>query len=237
MVCQAANGPVMTEISQLDGGNRLNEARAVFLHSTKAMVLLSAFLGAVLILNGKAIITMWVGPQFLASYSLLVILTVGYIVAFGQEPCRLVIFSQGRYHRALAWWTLAEGLTNVLLSIYLVKRYGLVGIALGTTVPYILVKLLVHPWYALRSIGLPLRTYLRRALLRPVAAAALFFVLFIPLGAHFNQRDAFSLIQAIAGQTAIFGVLAYAIALDGPERRCIQTYTKQLSRAVRLSGA
>jgi hypothetical protein len=202
------------------------------LRATKGMTLLSAFCGFILILNARTIVTLWVGAGFSSCYPVVLILGIGYIIGLAQEPCRLLVFAQARHHRALAWWTCVEGVTMVMLSIGLAKAYGLAGVALGAMAPFVLIKLSVHPWYALRSVGLGLQEYLIRGLLRPALTVALFLGLCLYKGGESEPR-AVGLVWNLAWQTALFFCLSYLVALSGAERRLVKTWVQKRARAFR----
>ena len=64
---------------------------------------------------------------------------------------------------------------NITISIALIKRLGIVGVAIGTAVPHILLAVVVLPAYGARQVGMPLLDYFIEGYFRPVIAA-LFFV-------------------------------------------------------------
>jgi O-antigen/teichoic acid export membrane protein len=210
MIAQSANGPVMSQMSEFDGARRQDEVRQVLLRSTRGMTLLSLFLSLVLILDGRLLIRCWVGNAFLASYPILVILTLGSLVVCSMEPCRLVVFAQARYHRALGWWSLAEGAASVAMAVLLAGPMGLAGVALGLSIPAVLVRALVQPRYALRSCALSAVTFLGRGLLGPVAAATAFTGVCLLVGQP-GTASLTVLAATFAWQGALFAVFAYVL--------------------------
>jgi len=58
----------------------------------------------------------------------------------------------------------------VLLSVLLVPRIGIVGSALGTLIPQLIMTLFVGPWYVRRELGIPLRTFWLNTHVRPLVA-------------------------------------------------------------------
>ena len=79
-------------------------------------------------------------------------------------------------HRGLVPVFLIEALTNLLLCIVLIKRFGIVGVAWGIAVPRLFVSLIVAPWYAHRAVGVGIWNFWRRVWLLP-------FVAFVPFAA------------------------------------------------------
>jgi O-antigen/teichoic acid export membrane protein len=76
-------------------------------------------------------------------------------------------------HRFLALSTVIEGVVNLTLSILLARRYGIVGVALGTTIPMLITRTFVQPVYVCHVAGIAISEYLRRVArtLASVAAA------------------------------------------------------------------
>jgi O-antigen/teichoic acid export membrane protein len=119
---------------------------------------------------GDQFLTLWVGAQFLPSYSTLVVLTMGVLAIAIQGPASQILLALER-HRLMAVLAGAEAVFNLGLSILLGRRYGIVGVALGTTIPTTVVGFGVLLPYTCRRAGVPYVSLLRR-LLPPFAIAA-----------------------------------------------------------------
>src|SRR4030042_3741117 len=70
----------------MDGENKVNQLRELFLRSLSVSSFLSIGLGSLLILFGKYFIRLWVGDVFLGATPILVILTGCYSIALAQTP-------------------------------------------------------------------------------------------------------------------------------------------------------
>ncbi|MFB3818852.1 MAG: polysaccharide biosynthesis C-terminal domain-containing protein [Candidatus Methylomirabilales bacterium] len=93
-------------------------------------------------------------------------------VSVAQTPAGYVLMLKGR-HRQLAGIALAGSLTNIALSLVLVRPLGIVGVALGTALPALLTDAGLFVPLACRLVGLPVRRLLRESVL-PAAVPALF---------------------------------------------------------------
>lgn len=218
-IISAAGGPLLGRMSEMDGRADQRQLRQCFLQSTKYLTLASTLCGGLLLLDGRTLIRVWIGPRYLASYSLLAVLTVGYIAACAQLPSQLVVFALAR-HRFLAVLTIVEGMANLLLSIAWAHRWGLLGVALGTTVPLLAAKLLVQPWYALWVMKLAPGVYLREAVVRPVAVAGMFMA-----ACWFFLRPGpgvLDLVTVGAAQVMLFALLTWSLAFGRGERQVIK---------------
>ena len=213
----AAIGPLMPRFSALDGQHRQRELQELFIFSTKLTALLSVFAGSILLLNGRVLLHLWVGDRFLSSFALLAVLTVGYIISLAQEPSTSLLIARGK-HRPLGVYSTVEGLLNLGLSIYWALRYGLIGVALGTAVPMLIIRTLIQPWFALRAVGISYREYFVKALARPVLVWSLFVGLSIALGRAIGGLNLHEFVLSVSIQSAIFGLLAYFVGLTRFER-------------------
>ena len=97
-------------------------------------------------------------------------LTTELLVQNTTESLTLILVGMAK-HKILAYVTLAEGVTNLLLSVLLVRRIGLIGVAWGTVIPHIISTAIIIPLYTLSILKMTWSDYVVRGFLRPVAAA------------------------------------------------------------------
>jgi len=71
-------------------------------------------------------------------------------------------------NRILALAVLLEGTTNLILSIVLVRRFGILGDAVGTALPLLCTTLFFLPRHTCRILGVRMWTYVREAFLLPL---------------------------------------------------------------------
>src|SRR5205085_8711262 len=113
---------------------------------------------AILIFFGRELIGLWVGPKFEASYPILVILCVPMSLYVSQFGSTRMLYGVGR-HKALAKILFAEGAANLLLSLVLAPRFGIVGVAWGTAIPLAVTSLVLLPMLSCRAMGSSLTRY------------------------------------------------------------------------------
>jgi O-antigen/teichoic acid export membrane protein len=213
--------PLLPRMSQLDGQGRNNEIRELFLQMTRLSALTSLAIGSMIILHGRSVLLLWVGSRYVSSYPILVLLTVGAIASTAQFGTLQTLMAKGS-HRAYGIWTISEGLVNLVLSVVWARQYGIVGVALGTAVPLLTVKLTIQPWYVTRLLDLSLREYFAKALARPLAFGALFITLCgVTTGFQADGRI-WHLFGAVAWQSILLLILAYVIALNGLDRQMLR---------------
>jgi O-antigen/teichoic acid export membrane protein len=215
------HGPVLSAMSELDGAGRRDELRALFLRTSRYTYLLSGLMASLLLANGRALLYLWLRSSSLnldLTFQVLVILTICYAANQAQLPSWSVIYARAR-HRLLAWLTLGEGVVNLALSVYWGRKYGLVGIALGTTVPAVIHHLFIIPAYALRVVGIPARRYIRAV--APPVVVGLTFAGLCRWDIVTQSLPLAWLAVRIACHCIAFAALSCLIALTAHERQTV----------------
>jgi O-antigen/teichoic acid export membrane protein len=230
--------PMLPVMSELDGLQRHGELQRFFLQATKLTTVFTLLIASILVLDSQLLLRIWVGEEFVSVYLLVLILLVGYVLELAQRPSVMALMALGR-HRALGGWTLGEGLANLILSVYLGRKYGLVGGAWGTTIPLVVVKLTLQPWYTLKVLGLSARAYIRESLARAVLVSALFLVCAYALMKALPPFGILGLIGMFTLQVALFGVITWTMGLTGYERSLLWQRSRRfmLDRRLATAGA
>lgn len=158
--------------SHFDATGELDRLRKVFVVGNRVCTLITLPITAILVILGKSIIEAWVGQRYVSqSYPVLVLMAVPSALAMAQSASVRVLFGMGK-HQTWAMVTLIEGVINVLLSIWWVHSYGIVGSALGTTVPLTATMIFFLPRHVCRKLAVAVSTYLREAYLLPLLLSA-----------------------------------------------------------------
>jgi O-antigen/teichoic acid export membrane protein len=118
---------------------------------------------------GKQFIVLWMGPPYAISTVYLNVLTIAQFTSMAQYISALILVSMAK-HKILAYVTLAEGVVNLLLSILLVRKIGLIGVAWGTVIPHIISTAIIIPLYTLSILKMTWSDYVIRGFLRPFLA-------------------------------------------------------------------
>jgi O-antigen/teichoic acid export membrane protein len=176
---QFATSAVMPFAAQLDAEDRTSSLQTLFFRGTKYVMALVLPVVVGLILLASPIITHWLGPSFapqaltariLLSYQLL-----GVSVVIGES----ILISRGHARRRLFNSIFVLTLGNLVLSIVLVQRIGILGVAIGTAIPWI-VDFPMRLRVALTEVGVSLRDWFMRSAgpvyLSLVATAAVAFL-------------------------------------------------------------
>jgi O-antigen/teichoic acid export membrane protein len=175
---------------------------------------------------GEQFITLWMGKEYASSA---VFLTVLAIAQFGSMPQYLSVTVLGGMakHRMLAYLVLVEGVANLVLSIILIRKIGLVGVAWGTVIPNVVSSVIV-PGYTLRVLNLSWREYLTGAFLRPVSCA----IPLVGIGIIYNLRvlnpSWLTFGCEVIFMCAVFGLISFFFCIDADHRAAVRHKLRSL---------
>jgi len=210
--------------SQDESRNDYDAIRKKFLFMIKLSVYISAFFGGAILLNGKNFIVRWMGRDYLDSYTVLCILLGSMLVYLIQMPVNPLLYGISK-HRYKNLSDLVEGVLNLVCSLWLVRIYGMIGVALGTAIPMVFIGLIVQPWYACKSIELESSIYwgvlLRNVLIATLCLGAGWLVTF-----PFAKPTYPSLIFCVTTMAVIYWPLVARFGLIESERALLYRVIK-----------
>jgi len=213
-------GEVVSNLAQLllpmssksDATGDLAGLRKIFVAGNRACALIIFPMAAILIILGKSVIEAWVGARYVAtSYPVLLVLVIPSTLMLAQSASGRVLFGMGK-HKTLAVVSLVEGGANLFLSILLVRRFGILGDAVGTAIPLTCTTLFFLPQHLCRVLKLRIGIYLRQAFLLPLTLCGPLVAVLLLMRHWFVPHNYFQLaIQLLVG-SAVYGVgLLWAI--------------------------
>ena len=204
--------------SQLKATSDMETIRALALRGTRVATLVGAPMCVGLLLVGERFVGLWMGPEYAsAGRGVLMILAVTQLFSVTHMASREVLNGLGRHHLNARIFCL-EAIANLALSLALVRVYGIVGVAVGTAVPHLLVVVCLYPWLIRNELGVSLRQYFVGAILRAWVAVMPFgFVCFV-----LDRLYPAASLPTLALQLAVAGVALAAgiwwVGLKLPER-------------------
>lgn len=89
-------------------------------------------------------IRLWVGNEYLLSEQTVLVIVLMFLIPGLNQTCTIYSISCGLFWQT-RYRTLVTAIVNIVVSIILVQKLGLVGIFLGTIISYLSTTLLVDP--------------------------------------------------------------------------------------------
>jgi O-antigen/teichoic acid export membrane protein len=143
--------PLASELHARDDEQRL---RTLYVWSSRLTLAIFVPFGCTIAMLGSDALTVWMGPEYGSYWPLVAVLVLALGLDMAQWPAGSILQGTARV-RAMALVAAATGIANLVLSIVLARRFGLIGVALGTLIPTALASLAVVMPYSMRKIGVP----------------------------------------------------------------------------------
>jgi O-antigen/teichoic acid export membrane protein len=162
--------------SNLAAQGEQDQLRRLLIQGTRAVMAVALPLEIGLFFRGKTFISLWMGPQYgETSGHVLQVLVLSWFFIAGNSCAGNIVYGLSK-HKAFAIGTIFEAIANLSLSIYLIRKLGVVGVAWGTTLSGFTLNAFVWPRYIAKLLDVPLSRYLFQSWVRPVVAAIPFAV-------------------------------------------------------------
>jgi O-antigen/teichoic acid export membrane protein len=185
---------------------------------------------------GHDFIALWMGPRYALSATILVILTIPQFTSMSQYISALILVGMAR-HKVLAFVALAEGAANLVLSILLVRKMGLIGVAWGTVVPHLISTSLVLPWYTLYALDMKPVDYFSRTFVKPLLAAIPGAVVCYALSVTVTASSWIRFAGEVAIVCAVFAVTTYLFCLSTSEKAKLRQLAQKVLQRRRVAEA
>ena len=214
--------------SHLDAQGHSHGVSQLLKRGSKYTLLLSYLGCAGLLCLGPDFIRLWMGDEYaVRSGKVVIILTLGLFFSLTENIGGHLLFGLGK-HRLNVWCTLGEAALNLAASIFLVRHYGIYGVAAGTGLAALVVRGWFFPNAALKVFQVRWREYLAASVL-PTVIPTLAFAGGILATRHFIPVHGYgTLCLAAMGGIVAYLPFLYGMGLDAGERAQLRSRLKEL---------
>ncbi len=147
---------------------------------------------------GELLIRTWIGPQYVDSQHVLVLLMASQLIALPMVVVRKALLGIGQV-RSQAWIDLLEAFINLALSLLFIQWWGIIGVAWGTIIPLYVIEVAVLLPYAVRELKLS-RLALWNQVVAPQIPAFVALIVFCDVAWKFvPERGWIGLLSVTAG--------------------------------------
>jgi O-antigen/teichoic acid export membrane protein len=154
---------VMPMATHLGAQGRQESLRQLFLRGTKYSLMLLNPVVIVLIIVARPLLLSWLGPLFAAQAISAQLLISHQVLTSGTAVGDSMITGLGLLPRRVPY-AVGVALLNLTISIILVQRLGILGVVLGTMIPYF-IDYPFHMRLLLRGLDVPLGRWLKETVL------------------------------------------------------------------------
>lgn len=193
--------------------------RALWLSGSKGLLCFAVPAAWTLALWGDAALSRWLTPDVGARGRWIVVLLAPALVASvaGRMTARPILIALGDLTPAVRA-SAFEGIANLLLSVVLVRRMGIEGVALGTLIPSLVAGLFAMPLAVGRRLGVSWARWAREVLLPVVAASPPTVIALVGMRAAGLDRSLPGVALAGAVALVVYVITAWWAVLTPQER-------------------
>lgn len=191
--------------SHLHASGDYVQLRRIFVAGNRACAFVIFPLTITLIVMGKSIIEAWVGPRYVSSYIVLLILLIPSTLYLAQSTSNRILFGMS-LHKSLAYVVLLEGIANLILSIALVRPLGIVGDAIGTGIPLLCTSVFFLPRHLCRHLHIPIRKFLVQAYTYPLLLCIPMAIVMVFMQRSFYAHHYLQLVVNLSAGFAAYGL-------------------------------
>jgi O-antigen/teichoic acid export membrane protein len=153
--------PLFTDLAARSQQAKIRE---IYLIASKVVVGFVSAVGLGVVLVGTPFLALWIGPEYTEQSDIIILLLVIFTVMPLLNPFSNRYLTAIDRHGIFAKLMPVSAAVNLGLSLLLVQHYGIIGVAVGSVIP----GLVLHPVllvYSCRQLELPVAEYLRKSLL------------------------------------------------------------------------
>jgi O-antigen/teichoic acid export membrane protein len=159
-------------VSHLEATSGSEAVKNLYLKSLRYVSYLSFMLSVGVILYAHDFVALWLTPEFGAAADVMRILAIGSAVFLPQIIGNAVLFGIGK-HRYILYVVICEAASKIILALMLIKPYGLLGMAIASSVPQFILYLSLYPYFMARVLGISYMRLTGRVLGAGSVAAAM----------------------------------------------------------------
>ena len=208
--------------SKLHTQRRPEDLERLLIRGAKLTVLLSLPIAITFAVLGGQFIGLWMGHEYMqAAGEVLLVLGVLQIISAPHYIISSVLYGMSK-HGAMGVIRVGEAAVKLALSIFLVRRMGILGVAIATAISHSVVVLGLLPTLVAQSIGVSIRRYFIGAYWRPLLASVPFLAGALWLRSYLPARNLLEFFIEIGVLCCIYLAATYVLVLDDEERMTIR---------------
>jgi O-antigen/teichoic acid export membrane protein len=189
---------VLPAASELDAFHDIHSLQSLFLRGTKYTTAIFLAIAIPATLLSKQILIYWMGKEFGSHYLLIAIFVLFELFSFHYLFALNLLIGINKVKVAL-FYHIGSAMLNLILSIILVQRIGLIGVVWGTAIPAI-VLVPVFMLYILKTFKVDLITYFKQVIGRTYPQAGIIALLLYVVTLYHLPRS--------LGEVGIFAILS-----------------------------
>lgn len=207
---------IMPASSELHAQKRNQELKRLYLYSTKYVTAFFLLIVVPLIIFARPILVVWAGKDFGDSAIYIQLFLLYVFFTLNHSAAGQILTGMGKV-KELAKFQVIIAIANLALSIFLIRKIGLLGVVLGTTIPFVVME-----WFYVKLIFANLKVnfkeYWRTVLSKVYLPAIIPAVGLVALSRYFQPGRILAILLVFAINFVIYGALFYFYGLAKSEK-------------------
>lgn len=209
--------PVFSNLSTGDNETLIDH----FFKSMRYMLVMSNLLCVGLLIMGDRFLAIWLDEKYaVTSGAVLMVLFAAQLIR-GPQLISYALLQGIDKHRLYARLELVFAIVNLVLSIVLVQKMGLIGVAIATAFTQVVFYGFISPMLLNRALGISMARNLKETYARTLIPAAAMALVLLLLKSTYHIDSFLELLSAGAVGGLVYMVLVYFTALSGEEKQWV----------------
>lgn len=171
MLLMKSSEVLFPHFSMLLAKNENEKIKDSWLKGYKLSLAIGTCITVVYLTYGGIFQVLWMQKtEFYEMHKILIILSLGFLL---NQPMTNAFLIAVEKHKTTSKLSLLQALLNLVLSLILVKKYGLTGVALASCIPSFIISSLVLPFMANKLIGISPFTFISKSILPSLISSIL----------------------------------------------------------------
>ena len=207
----------MPRFSYLQGSNSNSKIISLYQRGSEFTTIFAGLIAIMIWTCGASFVYLWLKKDFELLFPVLAIMTAGTLVLTSNRMSIDLLYGLGRQN-ALAVFSVLEGTAVVLCSIAGAMKFGVIGIALGVSVPVAIIRGIVQVQYVRRIVGVSFKDYYSGRILKLWLLVACMATVASMLGLDSLRTGWLAFLAIASGVTTIYMGVVYMLILDKREK-------------------
>lgn len=184
-----------------------------------------AFIG--FLVFGKDLLTLWVGSKFGIGYSVLIILSAAMFFHYPSHVGGLLLIGIKR-HKTLSYIAIIDAISNLIMSILLIKPFGIAGVAMGTAIAMFVSNGIVIPFYIDVILDIPHINFIM-VYVKVLVTALIPVIVAIILKHNIIQNHLYTVVLEMGGVALLFFILYWLFAMTAENKKLLTYKLKTIA--------
>lgn len=194
--------------SGLEASGRMDDLRKMLIQGTQATLALSLPIMAGLLFRGGTFIRLWMGPEYqVISEKVVWILSLSMFFGIADATAGSIMMAIEK-HKTMTRWAVFEAFFNLGLSIVLVKKMGVYGVAWGTSISMVITHVCFWPREVKKTLGVDQLKYVWDGWSKPILCVIPFAIVCLLEDRYLHPAHLWSFFAQIVAALPLYAICA-----------------------------